>query len=264
MEKKTFEEIMTFENTENAIKKCGHMSIFSDYHKSFQDSYKYYGMPFSDDGYTMHISNLSLAIFIWELLPGINKKEQDEFTSILKSGYKRGFADIKDEISNQLDIVGRTNENIQQIVCAKYTNMSNNYKNKTIYFAIISHFESIGYKEGQLYGLKKMMEAIDLTDNTEKINKNDFFDGLKEYVEGDYSAFSYIMRYKSPYQDNKLKWIGSKTEAIIFTDFLEISVAQFNKCFQLHDNKKLTESNRGNKTKEEYPIYAILKEYTPK
>ena len=87
---------------------------------------------------------------------------------------------------------------------------------------------------------------------------------LAMYVKTTDETLCYVIykKHLPENQPNKLKWLGSKTEAAIFSRYVGLSVYKdFNNCFMLPDGKKLRDGNLSRAQYKDYDILKILEKY---
>ena len=108
---------------------------------------------------------------------------------------------------------------------------------------------------------KRIEEFEKCSQGTENDTSALLFKSLSKYVRGGSGMFAHALKHKEPLSGMRMKWVGKPFEAVIFANYLQISISDFNKCFYLNGDKKL---ERGHQTKNDpthYDIYATLEKW---
>lgn len=117
-------------------------------------------------------------------------------------------------------------------------------------------------------GTATSQEAENITTNTKtEKSYSGLAKALEKYIKNATDEnLAQIINHKTPLNGKRLLWIGSKAEAMIFNDTIDMSCKLWNQCFYRSDGKPLATHNRSKnentgKPYKEYPISKILKKH---
>lgn len=201
---------------------------------------------------------------------------------ITKTNIYQNFKDIEAVLCQMMETM-REPEKIAKIICNIVETLHPEIK-KLVIDTLIRDNENIYLNRNFVFGngkratqnekekwhFVKIVFNDKLSEYKKEIPKRKIYIGIAEklshYIKGatGYDISYIIDNKKLPPEKEKFEWIGSKANAIRFCDETDLKTAQFNKCFDLSDGKKLLNANRSKDTyidgHEKVEITHILKE----